>query len=178
MRTPQVLLGVLRCAGPSQWENVVCESFPDVVVQAQDIGAWGVSPFTHEVARSLLCHPFTLEEASEILGRMRAFHQCFIGSVFESMDPDVVLRVRQAVMERSALAKNLKRLLYEQDYSYESAKALLSASQRLVVETEHGSLDPISQYLPWLTEQAAHSLTGLPMETLGLLRFLFLGENS
>jgi len=178
VRTPQVLLGVLRCAGPGVWESVPCCSFPDVVVRVQDIGVWGVSAFPNEVSRSLLCHPFTLEDASEILGRMRAFRQCFAESVFESMDPDVVLRVRQAVVERPALMRNLKHLFHERDFSYESAKALLSASQRLVVETEHGCLDPISQYLPWLTEQASRSLTGLPENTLNLLRFLFLGENA
>lgn len=176
MRTPQVLLGVLRCAGPDEWESVPVNTFPEVVVQLQNLDVWGASPFPGEVAHALLFSPFEMHEAREILGRMKAFHQFVAGSVFECVDPDIVLRVRQAVIERPALYKNLKHLLYKQDFSYESAKALLSAAQRLIVESENGYCDPVHQYLPWLTDQASQALTGLSEKSCALLRFLFVWD--
>lgn len=174
VRLPSKLLETIRKVTP---ETIRCSgglTFLQVVSESLEIEEHWPLPFCTEVSVSLRRNAFLSEDAGELLTRVRGYCQYLQPTVFAWLDPDGVLSIRTAIQVRESLRRNMVRVVSGVG-SYESVKALLSATQRVVIEAERvGISDPA--FLLWMAQCAAHATQPLSESDRKLLQYVFLGD--
>lgn len=174
IRLPSQLLETIRKVTPETIRGSVGLTFPQVISESLEIEEQWSLPFCTEVSVSLRRNEFRSEDARELLTRLREYCRYLQPTVFAWLDPDGVVSIRTAIQERESLRRNMGRVVAGVG-SYESVKALLSATQRVVIEAERvGISDPA--FLLWMAQCAAHATQPLSESDRTLLRYIFLGD--
>jgi hypothetical protein len=134
------------------------------------------SPVMETIHQMSLIFPISLQNLSEMLGRVERFHSCM--KQFGTLDIDSVISIRKEVRKRKPLYKNLRKLKSGK-IDYILLKAILSGVTRFAIEHEQrvGDITDAISDLSLILEIVYSGLRiGLSASDVEMLRFIFLGE--